>query len=278
MPPLRSRHHGSRAHDGNRIRGARFHSPAASTGLGAIIRPLLPEEHKARETVQLIQLLVGMLVTFAALVLGLLTASAKTMFDTTNNDVRSYATAIIELDRAMRDYGADLDHARAAALVHGGGDREHLAARAASARHLSERRAIEGKRRQPREQRARRDLEPSQHDVRMLQPHDAYHRALATESALRFEQLIALRWKLVEEAHGSISYPFDRILVGWLLIIFLCFGLIVPRNALSLVTIMLGAVSIASAVLVILDLDTPFTGPIMIGSQPMRDALAYQSR
>jgi hypothetical protein len=31
-------------------------------------------------------------------------------------------------------------------------------------------------------------------------------------------------------------------------------------------------------VLVILDLDTPFTGPIMVGSQPMRDALAYQSR
>ena len=82
----------------------------------------------------------------------------------------------------------------------------------------------------------------------------------------------------VEEAQGSISYPFDRILVGWLLIIFLCFGLIAPRNALSLVTIMLGALSIASAVLVILDLDTPFTGPIMIGSQPMRDAIGYQSR
>jgi hypothetical protein len=84
----------------------------ASTGLGAIVRPLLPEEHKAQETVQLVQLLVGMLVTFAALVLGLLTASAKTVFDSTNSDMRSYATSIIELDRAMRDYGADLDHAR----------------------------------------------------------------------------------------------------------------------------------------------------------------------
>jgi hypothetical protein len=118
----------------------------------------------------------------------------------------------------------------------------------------------------------------AQREVRMLHPHDEYHRELAAEAAARFEQLIALRWKLVEEAQGSISYPFDRILVGWLLIIFLCFGLIAPRNALSLVTIMLGALSIASAVLVILDLDTPFTGPIMIGSQPMRDAIGYQSR
>lgn len=251
----------------------------ASTGIGAIVRPLLPEEHKAQETVQLIQLLVGMLVTFAALVLGLLTASAKTIFDTTNNDVRTYATSIIELDRAMRDYGADLDHART--LL-----RSYTAAAIAST--------------WPNEPHPPGnyypDVEPSkkgedlasstlgamlshgQHEVRMLEPRDPYHRALAVEATARFEQLIALRWKLIEEAHGSISYPFDRILVGWLLIIFLCFGLIAPRNALSLVTIMLGALSIASAVLVILDLDTPFTGPIMIGSQPMRDALAYQSR
>ncbi|SAL18316.1 hypothetical protein AWB71_00810 [Caballeronia peredens] len=251
----------------------------ASTGVGAIVRPLLPEEHKARETVQLVQLLVGMLVTFAALVLGLLTASAKTIFDTTNNDVRSYATSIIELDRAMRDYGPETDHPRA--LL-----RSYTAAAIAST--------------WPNEPRPPGnyypDIEPSkkgddlasselgallsraQHEVRMLAPNDAYHRQLATEAAARFEQLIALRWKLIEEAHGSISYPFDRILVGWLLIIFLCFGLIAPRNALSLVTIMLGALSIASAVLVILDLDTPFTGPIMIGSQPLRDALAYQSR
>ena len=250
----------------------------ASTAVGAIVRPLLPEEHKAQETVQLIQLLVGMLVTFAALVLGLLTASAKTNFDTTSTDVRSYATSLIELDRVMRDYGADLDPARA--LL-----RSYTAAAIASTWPL-----------EPHPPGAYPETEPSkdtdnlastalgvllnrgQHDVRMLQPGDAYHRQLAAESAVRFEQLLALRWKLIEEARGSISYPFDRILVGWLLIIFLCFGLIAPRNALSLVTIMLGALSIASAVLVILDLDTPFTGPIMIGSQPMRDALAYQSR
>jgi hypothetical protein len=251
----------------------------ACTALGAIVRPLLPEEHKAQETVQLIQLLVGMLVTFAALVLGLLTASAKTIFDTTNNDMRSYATSIIELDRAMRDYGGELGQAR-------GLLRAYTAAAIAST--------------WPNETPPPGDFYPnvesskktdslasatlgallsrSQHDVRMLVPHDDYHRQLAVEAATRFEQLIALRWKLIEEAHGSISYPFDRILVGWLLIIFLCFGLIAPRNALSLVTIMLGALSIASAVLVILDLDTPFTGPIMIGSQPLRDALAYQSR
>ena len=238
----------------------------------------MPEEHKAQETVQLVQLLVGMLVTFAALVLGLLTASAKTVFDTTDSDMRSYATSIIELDRAMRDYGAELDHARA--LL-----RAYTAAALASTwpnepRPPGEISGLEPSTndRQPREQQLGAILSRPARSAPARSPRDDYHRQLAAETAARFEQLIALRWKLIEEAHGSISYPFDRILVGWLLIIFLCFGLIAPRNALSLVTIMLGALSIALGVLVILDLDTPFSGPIMIGSQPMRDALAYLNR
>jgi hypothetical protein len=251
----------------------------ASTGLGAIVRPLLPEEHKAQETVQLVQLLVGMLVTFAALVLGLLTASAKTEFDTTNTDVRNYATALIELDRTMRDYGHDLDRPRAML-------RAYTAAAIAST--WPQEPAPSGT--YPKVKTSPRDsddiasralgdmLDRAQHEVRTLHPADDYQRKLANDATARIEKLIALRWKLIEEAKGSISYPFDRILVGWLLIIFLCFGLIAPRNALSIVTIMLGALSIASAVLVILDLDTPFTGPIIVASQPMRDALAYQGR
>jgi hypothetical protein len=252
----------------------------ASTALGAFVRPLLPEEHKAQETVQLVQLVVGMLVTFAALVLGLLTASAKTVFDTTDSDIRGYASSLIQLDQALREYGSEGDESRA--LL-----RAYTAAAIAStwpgepppAGHDYPRLA---------ENDGRTDnldshqlgalLERGQSEVRRLQPRDPYHAKLANENLERFDRLIALRWKLIEEAHGSISYPFARILVGWLLIIFLCFGLIAPRNALSLVTITLGALSIALAVLVILDLNTPFSGPIMIASQPMRDALAYLNR
>src|ERR1700761_6325126 len=84
----------------------------AVTGVGVLVRPLLPEEHKAHETVQLIQLVIGMLVTFAALVLGLMTASAKSSFDTASNDLRTYATNLIEFDTTLREYGADTDPAR----------------------------------------------------------------------------------------------------------------------------------------------------------------------
>jgi hypothetical protein len=251
----------------------------ASTGLGAIVRPLLPEEHKAQETVQLVQLVVGMLVTFAALVLGLLTASAKSVFDTTDNDIRTYASSLIQLDQALRQYGPDADSARAIL-------RTYTAAAIAST--WPKEPPPPGDYPKVPSSNARTDnldspqlgamLERGQLLLRQFEPRDSFHTRLAAENLARFERLIAQRWKLIEEAHGSISYPFDRILIGWLMIIFLCFGLIAPRNALSLVTITLGALSIALTVLVIFDLDTPFSGPIMIASQPMREALAYLSR
>src|SRR6478672_10137063 len=53
----------------------------ASAGLGILIRPRLPEHHRTRETVELTQITIGLLVTFAAVVLGLLTASVKHGYD-----------------------------------------------------------------------------------------------------------------------------------------------------------------------------------------------------
>ncbi len=45
----------------------------ASAGLGRFVRPRLPEDHRKHETVEAMLLMIGMLVTFTALVLGLLT-------------------------------------------------------------------------------------------------------------------------------------------------------------------------------------------------------------
>jgi hypothetical protein len=251
-----------------------------ATGLGVIVRPLLPEEHKTTETVQVLQLVVGMLVTFAALVLGLLTASAKTVFDTNTDDIRGYATQLIQLDDTLRQYGVEGDTARQ--LL-----RAYTAAAIASTWPNEPRpagnyyptiNASEGNPHNLDSHKLGDMLGQAQRDVREMQPHDGFHQKLVVEALAQFDRLLQQRWKLVEESHGKISSPFDRILVFWLTIIFLCFGLIAPRNALSLVTITLGALSIASALYLILDLDTPFTGAIIIPSQPLRDALAYLSR
>ena len=115
-------------------------------------------------------------------------------------------------------------------------------------------------------------------DNRQLDPHDSLHRRPAATSIAQFERLTQARCKLIEEAGSSISTPYYVVLVFWLAIVFARLGLNAPRNALSYTTMALGGLSIASAIFVILEFDTPFGGFFSVSSQPMRDALAYLSR
>lgn len=247
------------------------------TGLGLLLRPLLPEEHRKHETVQLVQLVIGMLVTFAALVLSLLTASAKSSFDTATNDMRAYAANLIQLDQRLRDYGPDAAAART--LL-----RAYTASAIAST--WTQERPPAGNY-YPHDPAGNNDelesrplgalLDAVGHEIDTLAPHDAYHQALAGTLPQLFGRVTDTRWRLIEEAHGTISRPFFTMLALWLVLIFLSFGLVAPHNALAIVLILLGAVSISSAVYVIADLDTPFTGQLVVPSDSMRDALAHMS-
>ncbi|RQN40737.1 bestrophin-like domain [Paraburkholderia tropica] len=247
------------------------------TGLGVLLKPLLPEEHRKHETVQLVQLVVGMLVTFAALVLSLLTASAKTSYDTATDDMRAYAADLIQLDSRLRDYGDGADAARNALRVY---------TAAAIASTWPQESAPPGDY-YPRVPGARDgELESTQlgamlntvgHQIALFDPHDRYQAALATRLVDLFGRVRDTRWRLIEEAHGTISRPFFAMLTLWLMLIFLSFGLVAPHNSLAAVMIVLGAVSISSSVYVIVDLDTPFTGQIIIASDAMRDALRHMN-
>ncbi|MFL9964080.1 hypothetical protein PQR02_24045 [Paraburkholderia sediminicola] len=247
-----------------------------ATGIGVWVRPLLPEEHKAHETVQLIQLVIGMLVTFAALVLGLLTASAKSSFDTASNDLRTFAADLIEFDTTMRELGGNTDQSRH--LL-----RQYTAAAIAStwpqepapSGEYPKDIGTQGNTQKLENVRLGDMLTSVGRELRQVQTQDSLQQRALEDALTQYRRVVDARWKIIEEAHSSISQPFFKTLTFWLGVIFLSFGLIAPRNTLALVTISLGAVSIASAIYVIVDLDTPFSGPIVISSSPMRDALTH---
>jgi hypothetical protein len=251
----------------------------AASALGMVLRPFLSERHRSSETTSLIQLVMTMLVTFAALVLGLLTNSVKASFDTVENDLSSVSIQLIQLDRSLRQYGADAAPARpllrsytAARIATTWTDEpkppgDYYPQTTASATGASLESRTFGEM-----------LVQVETDIRALDPRDPMHRRLLQTCINQFELLMRARWKLIEEAHSSISMPFYVVLTFWLVIIFAGFGLNAPGNTLSVITIMLGALSIASVMFVILDLDTPFVGFFTVSSEPLREALAQLSR
>lgn len=81
--------------------------------LGMVLRALLPAEHLNPDSKDVVKLAMGLVATMAALVLGLLTASAKSSFDTQNSEVQQSAAQIIVLDRALAQYGVETRDVRA---------------------------------------------------------------------------------------------------------------------------------------------------------------------
>ena len=55
---------------------------------------------------------------------------------------------------------------------------------------------------------------------------------------------------------------------------FFSIGLFAPRNRLVLASLVVGALSIAGAVVIIADMDMPFEGVLTVSPDPMRDAFA----
>lgn len=249
----------------------------ACSAFGLLVKPFLSEHHRSRETVELVQVVVTMLVTFTALVLGLQTNSVKANFDEVAGELRTYSVELIQLDMALREYGDAAASIRTQL-------RDYTASAIATT--WTEEAPPPGDYylkqvpRSPIDSRIESNylggvLRQIQGEISALHPSDELHERLQAECAIQIRRVIEQRWKVIETGGNSISLPFYVVLIFWLGIVFAAFGLNAPGNILAYVTIGLAALSIASVMFVLLDLDRPFGGIFSVSSQPMRDALAH---
>jgi hypothetical protein len=72
--------------------------------------------------------------------------------------------------------------------------------------------------------------------------------------------------------------PFLVILVCWLAILFASFGLFASPNATAIGALLVCALSVAGAILLIVELDRPYGGLIEVSSVPLRAALTQLGR
>jgi hypothetical protein len=248
-----------------------------AAGAGYFVRSRLPEKHRSQESLILVQLTINLLVTFTAIVLGLLTTSVKAGFDAAYNARGTYAAEIAQLDEYLREYGPETDKIREQL-------REYVAAVIAST--------------WPNEKPPAGVQYPDVSDmplvgeshvlgdiinavgreINLLEPKDPLHQRLEAECAQQYWDLVKARWAVIEGARASISAPFYWVLVLWLVILFASLGLTAPANRVTILVIALSAISITVAVFVIIDLDLPYGGLFSIPSTSMRDALADMMR
>ena len=227
--------------------------------LGVYLRSVLPEHHRSAESRDLVRVATGLLATMTALVLGLLIGSAKASYDVQGNELKQVSVNVIMLDRGLAHYGPEAREARA------------LLRRAVA-------NAIE--RLWPRAVSQHPQFDPSAgpealyDKVQALSPRDEAQRAIQAQALRLAADLAGTRWLLAAQRSGSIPMPFLVMLVCWVAVLFVSFGLFAPPNATATATLFICALSVSGAIFMILELDQPFEGLVQVSSEPLRNALA----
>ena len=86
------------------------------------------------------------------------------------------------------------------------------------------------------------------------------------------------RWLMFEQSTISVSMPLLIVLVLWLTVIFISFGLFAPLNATVVASLFVSALSVSGAIFLILEMYEPYSGLIQISSAPLRAALGESWR
>jgi len=236
------------------------------TLLGIGLRALLPDHHLSNESKDAVKLGTGMIATLAALVLGLLIASAKGTFDTMTNELRQTSSKIILLDRTMAQYGPETKEAR-----------DFLRNGVASA---VQRVWPEDKNIVAVQQVGSGDaVEVLQDKLRQLSPKDDGQRWLQSRALQLTLDIAEARALLLQQVgRTSLPKPFLVILIFWLTMIFVSFGMFSTTNATVIIAFIICALSLAGSLFLIVELDQPYKGVIKISSAPLHDALVQLGR
>lgn len=227
--------------------------------LGITLRSILPQKHLTDESKGVVGLGVGLIATMAALVLGLLIASAKSSFDTQNSELTEASSRIVLLDRVLAHYGPETKEARDAL-------RSSVARTldSVSAKDLPD----------PSQLKSSASAEVVYDKIQALSPKDDVQRSIQAQALSIAIGLLQTRWLVAEQRVNSVSLPLLIVLIFWLTIIFIGFGLFAPRNATVVVSLLISALSVSSAIFLILEMYSPYAGVIRVSSAPLRAALS----
>ena len=227
---------------------------------GIVLRSVLPERYFTSEEKDVLRLGLGLITTLSALVLGLLISTAKSSYDAKRSQLTQIAADVILVDRSLELYGPETSSARRAL-------RDQFAALIAQIDSLGARTS----KLQPSSQ---ADLSDFYHMVRRLSPRDDGQRSLKAEVLRISLEVGQIRASALARESSSIPIPFLVVLVFWLTALFVGFGLFAPRNLIAVATLCVCALTVATAVFLLLDMDQPLGGFMKLSIEPLRNAMA----
>lgn len=231
--------------------------------VGLWLQGALPEQHLSKETKEVVRLSTALIATISGLVLGLLVSSAKSSFDRFDDELTQNSARIIMLDRTLGEYGPQTGDIRAALKSQYASRMEQL-----FSADSTESSAADG---------PLAVIQEEALDARILAltPVGPAQETLHAQAVALNQEINLTKVLLHAQRADSIPATLLIMLGAWLALIFATFGLFAPRNAVVVAALMACALSTSGAVLLILEMNSPFSGLITLSSAPMQEALQY---
>ena len=229
--------------------------------LGMLLQKVLPQSHLESNSKDTVKLGAGMLATLTALVLGLLVSSAKSSFDAMNAGIAQAGAKIILFDHILADYGPETKEVRE--------QLRHTVASVIERIWPEKKGGLWGLR-------ALESVDAAktiQAKLRELTPKNDLQKSILAQALQISNDVLQTRLLLMAGQQDTLPTSFLALLIFWLTGLFISFGLFAPRNGTVLVVLLICALSVSSAIFLVLEMDRPLDGFIKASNAPLRKAV-----
>ena len=233
--------------------------------IGLYVARALPEHHLTRESGAVVKLAAAIVASLTSLVLALMLSAANGAYSVNAGIVTKLGADIVQLDHLLRSYGPEASEARASLRAYAGHKSEELFPANPPPRL---------------DARVSADLLDRLADsIMSLELPDRRHTALANQALSLTNQIYAERWLLWENPGTTVPTPFLFVLIFWLFLVFLSFGVFAPPNLTVVASLFLSSLAVTGAIFLILQLGDPMHHSwLQISGEPLQRALSEIGR
>lgn len=228
--------------------------------VGLFAARALPQHHRSKESAAVVKLSAAVVASLTSLVLALMLSSASSTYSVNAGIVTKLSSDIIQLDHMLRAYGPEADEARANLRAYAGRKNEELfpvtTAPSTAPRETADL------------------LDTLLDSILSLSPTGRRHTALATQALTITNNIYAERWLLWESPGTTVPVQFLIVLIFWLFLIFVSFGLFAPANLTVITSFLLSSLAVTGAIFLILELGEPMHHNwLQVSGDPLRRTL-----
>jgi hypothetical protein len=232
--------------------------------LAIAVRRRMPPDHMEGDSKDVVKLVLGLIATLTALVLGLLISSGYSAYLAQQTEVQQLGVRLFQVDRTLAQFEPETHE-----------QRDEL--RKMVTRIVLRVWPTEGAP-TPASGTFQKEGENLFAGVVALTPNSELQRLAQIRVLQLLENIAETRQIMIQQSQAKLPRPILIALLSWVTALFLGFGLLARFNATVITALLVGSLSVAGAVFLIVEMSQPYGGWMQISSAPLRAVLAQMGQ